>query len=149
MQGPSAPRGFYHVRNYPRQFWSCPSHFCMWWILPLNQTGSYSVADPGFVQGRGANSPAGRQHKILPNFPKNCMKMKEFGSRGAFKILLCRSATAIGPDPPRPTQQAYLQLWIHLFICFWKKLDEYVRSLFIPFLSGFTRHSERDWCVQK
>ena len=24
----------------------------------------------------------GRQHTILPNFPKNCMKLKEFGSRG-------------------------------------------------------------------
>ena len=24
----------------------------------------------------------GRQHTILPNFPKNCMKLKEFGPRG-------------------------------------------------------------------
>ena len=32
------------------------------------------------------------QYMILPNFPKNCMKWKEFG-RGASKILLCRSAT--------------------------------------------------------
>ena len=34
---------------------------------------------------------------ILPNFPKNCMKLKEFGPpRGrASKILLCRSATEI------------------------------------------------------
>ena len=36
----------------------------------------------------------GRQHTILPNFPKNCMKLKEFGPPGgASKILLCRSAT--------------------------------------------------------
>ena len=25
----------------------------------------------------------GRQHKILPNFPKNCMKLQGFGPRGA------------------------------------------------------------------
>ena len=39
----------------------------------------------------------GRQHTILPNFPKNCMKLKEFGPRGgrASKILLCRSATGM------------------------------------------------------
>ena len=29
------------------------------------------------LQGGG-----GRQHTILPNFPKNCMKLKEFGPRG-------------------------------------------------------------------
>ena len=29
---------------------------------------------------RGANSPRGAyQHMILSNFPKNCMKLKEFG----------------------------------------------------------------------
>ena len=41
------------------------------------------VADPGFPRGGGANTPGGRQHTILPNFPKNCMKLKEFGPRGA------------------------------------------------------------------
>ena len=30
---------------------------------------------------RGRQLPGGRQHKILPNFPKNCMKLKEFGPR--------------------------------------------------------------------
>ena len=40
----------------------------------------HSVADPGFLRGGGANSPGGgRQHTILPYFPKNCMKLKEFG----------------------------------------------------------------------
>ena len=43
---------------------------------------SCSVADPGFPRGGGANSPGGRQHTILPNFPKNCMKLKEFGPGG-------------------------------------------------------------------
>ena len=31
----------------------------------------------------GAPTPqGGRQHTILPNFPKNCMKLKEFGPGG-------------------------------------------------------------------
>ena len=31
----------------------------------------------------GAPTPqGGRQHTILPKFPKNCMKLKEFGPRG-------------------------------------------------------------------
>ena len=42
-----------------------------------------SVADLGFPRGGGANSPeGGHQHRILPKFPKNCMKLKEFGPRG-------------------------------------------------------------------
>ena len=52
--------------------------------LPL-ANGLYcltAVADPGFPRGGGANSPGGCQHTILPNFPKNCMKLKEFGPRG-------------------------------------------------------------------
>ena len=30
----------------------------------------------------GAPTLGGRQHTILPNFPKNCMKLKEFGPPG-------------------------------------------------------------------
>ena len=43
-----------------------------------------AVADPGFSRGGGANSSreGGRQHRNLPNFPKTCMKLKEFGSPG-------------------------------------------------------------------
>ena len=43
----------------------------------------------------------GRQHTILPKFPKNYMKLKEFGPATvgggvrASKILLCRSATEL------------------------------------------------------
>ena len=50
----------------------------IWW----SSLGS-SVADPGFSQG-GANSPGGGgcQHTILPKFPENCMKLKEFGCPG-------------------------------------------------------------------
>ena len=36
-----------------------------------------SVADPGFPRGWGPNL-----HTILPNFPKNCMKLKAFGPGG-------------------------------------------------------------------
>ena len=48
----------------------------------------------------GRQLARGRQHTILPKFPKNCMKLKEFGlGGGASKILLCRSATALAPLP--------------------------------------------------
>ena len=59
-----------------------------------------AVADPGFPQGGGANSPGGRQHTILPNFPKNCMKLKEFGPPGG-------SARPWRPplDPPMLTME--------------------------------------------
>ena len=43
---------------------------------------SIPVADPGFPRGGGANSPGGHQHTILQKFPKNCMKLKEFGPSG-------------------------------------------------------------------
>ena len=46
-----------------------------------------SAADPGFPWG-GAPTPQGeRQHTILPNFPKNCMKSKEFGHPGGVHAL--------------------------------------------------------------
>ena len=53
------------------------------------------MADPGFPRGGGANFPGGRQHTILPNFPKNCMKLKEFGPPGGPRIPRAplRSAT--------------------------------------------------------
>ena len=54
----------------------------------VTKTVHKTVTDPEFPRGGGANPPG--------FFPKNCMKLKEFGAggRGAFKILLCRSATA-------------------------------------------------------
>ena len=49
-----------------------------------------AVADPGFSQG--APTPQGGcQHMILPNFPENCMKLKEFGCPGA----------PLRPPPPK------------------------------------------------
>ena len=37
----------------------------------------------------------GCQHTILPKFPKNSMKLKEFGRGGCVQILLRRSATGV------------------------------------------------------
>ena len=51
------------------------------------QCETSAVADLGFPRGGGTNSRGGgRQHTILPNFPKNCMKLKEFGSPGGPRI---------------------------------------------------------------
>ena len=48
--------------------------------LRNNQHKESAVAEPRFPQGEGPNSPGeGCQHIILPNFPKNCMQVKEFG----------------------------------------------------------------------
>ena len=52
-----------------------------------------TVVDPGFSRGGEAN-PGGGQHTILPNFPQNCMKLKEFGPGGARPSRPLRSANA-------------------------------------------------------
>ena len=46
-------------------------------VIGFNQ---YSRADTGFPAGGDANCPGkgGRQHTKLPNFPKNCMKLRNF-----------------------------------------------------------------------
>ena len=54
----------------------------MQFILRKGKEIKGAVADPGFPRGGGANSPRGSQHTILPKFPKNCMKLKEFGHPG-------------------------------------------------------------------
>ena len=41
-----------------------------------------SGPDPGFPIGGGANPPGGRQHMILSNFAKNCMKLRKFWAMG-------------------------------------------------------------------
>ena len=43
---------------------------------------SYTGADPGFPVGGGADPLGGRQHTILLNFPKNCMKSRKFWAVG-------------------------------------------------------------------
>ena len=49
--------------------------------FPACITG-HTAADPGFPRGGLPTLPRGRQHTILPNFPKNCMKLKKFGPVG-------------------------------------------------------------------
>ena len=47
------------------------------------------VADPGFPRRGGANSPAwgrGVPTYDFANFPKNCMKLKDFGPPGGVRV---------------------------------------------------------------
>ena len=56
----------------------------------MSYSGLWSVSISVVISGgsrissrRGRQLPrGGRQHTILPNFPKNCMKLKEFGPPG-------------------------------------------------------------------
>ena len=53
-------------------------------IFITNDSLMLTVAGSRISPRRGCQLPGGgRQHTILPNFPKNCMKLKEFGPRGA------------------------------------------------------------------
>ena len=46
------------------------------------------MTDPGLPRGGGANPRGGaRQHMILPNFLKKCMKLKEFEPRGGARDM--------------------------------------------------------------
>ena len=45
-----------------------------------------SVADPEFPRGGLLSYPPGGANMILPNFPQNCMKLKEFGLGEAVRI---------------------------------------------------------------
>ena len=76
---------------------SLPRGRYAWFKVPSGGQGGIpgkAVVDPGFPRGGGANSWGGRQHTILPNFPKNCMKLKEFGPPGG------RMSLAPPLDPP-------------------------------------------------
>ena len=48
----------------------------------LNSSGGSRISPR-----RGRQLSGGCQHTILPNFPKNCMKLKEFGLRGGHASL--------------------------------------------------------------
>ena len=67
--------------------WIRPSGFLviLFFQKAVFDASEIAVADPGFPRGEGANSPGGRQHTILSNFPKNCMKLKELGPLGVHK----------------------------------------------------------------
>ena len=83
---------FFHRRDFKiLPYWQ---FYLFEWVRNIAKLkNTRSVADPGFPWGGGTNPPGG-EHTILLNFPKNCMKSKEFGpGRGTSKILLCRSTT--------------------------------------------------------
>ena len=68
-------------------------------FCPFGERGT--AADPGFPRGGGggANSPGGgggRQHTILPNFPANCMKSKEFGHAPGEGVCVSQHAPGEG-----------------------------------------------------
>ena len=95
-----------------------------------------SVADPGFPWGGGANSPGEHQHTILPKFPKNCMKLKEFGP-GGHASLMPPLDLPLYFDPPKilspalislkkwaPSHKRHLIFYLDInsttkFLCFW------------------------------
>ena len=54
-------------------------------IEKIKETFIFSVADPGFPRGGGAEPKVGGANLLFgQNFPENCMIMKEFGPmRGA------------------------------------------------------------------
>ena len=60
-------------------------------------TDTWLVADARFPRD-GGTRPGGGQKTILPNFPKNCMKLTEFGNPGGAGVPRApfRSATAGG-----------------------------------------------------
>ena len=82
-------------------------------IAPKGSTNGQSVADPGFSLAGGVNPPGGAW--ITPNFPKNCMKSKEFGRPGG-GVRPSRPPL----DPPMPVSGKYVLLvWkLCLFIRF-------------------------------
>ena len=53
------------------------------------------MADPGFPRGGSANSRGGA-NMILPNFPKNCIKLKEFGPPGGPKFYYVDPSLGLG-----------------------------------------------------
>ena len=83
----------------------------------LRESKILSVADPGFSRGGGANSPGGRQHTILLTFPKNCMKLKEFGPPGGARIPRAplRSVTDYGNLVIILSAKIWHIYFIHLF----------------------------------
>ena len=67
---------------------------------------------------RGRQLPGGRQHTILPNFPKNCMKLKEFGPSGGRVSL----------DPPLKVFVILIFLPIVTLVETWKMFGQFVKK---------------------
>ena len=65
------------------------------------------MVDPGFPHGGRCQPYRGYQHKILPNFPQNYMKLKEFGPPGAhvsLTALLDQPMLLLGKKPKATTK---------------------------------------------
>ena len=71
---------FFHRRDF-KVLPYCQFYLFEWVRNIAMLKNTRSVADPGFPWGGGTNPPGG-EHTILLNFPKNCMKSKEFGPGG-------------------------------------------------------------------
>ena len=54
----------------------------------MNHPRVIPVAYPGFPRGVGANSTGGANIRFCQIFPKNCMKLKEFGPPGGCASLV-------------------------------------------------------------
>ena len=89
------------------------------------------VAVQGFPRGGGTNPPGGRQHTILPNFPKKCMKLKEFGPPGE------RESLTPPLDPPLQTVILTRECPVHYYSHLWLFQLQYlvmksVMALYFP-----------------
>ena len=63
-------------------------------------------ADPGFPVAGGANRPeGGGQHTKLPNFPKNCMKLRKFLAGGG------GGGGGAPPAAPKSANGSYIFIW--------------------------------------
>ena len=77
-----------------------PWNYILWEMLRLSHHNVSAVEAPFLSpqifyikkQWRIQDFSVGRQHTILPNFPKTCIKLKEFGPEGRPSRLLL--------DPP-------------------------------------------------
>ena len=59
---------------------SIGSHWIRTFDAPFHHFSQWRIQD--FPEEGAPTLQGGRQYTILPNFPKNCMKLKEFGPRG-------------------------------------------------------------------
>ena len=107
---------YFHTSQYYRLQTKFGARYCFNMCLSVHRGGVCMMSLPVWSHvpsGKGVSVPGpsggsrisprwgcqpsrggGYQHTILPNLPKNCMKLKEFWPWGrTSKILLCRSAT--------------------------------------------------------
>ena len=87
----------------------------------------YTGEDPGFPVGGGADPPSGgRQHTILSNFPKNCMKSRKFWTigEGARHWYIRQMTTKASVNMVKPCKYVMMviewkQIYTNLLITVW------------------------------